>query len=320
MLVRVDKSWNAGLAFCRFQEKLSFCKSWKELSVTSHLLCDQSFKIYFSRMLMLIFSVKTTSSVGRCLSPHQTLAVIFYQLKIRWRREDLASFFFFFHCWQTSSRTWPANTVAFDCYGCYVSYYVILLSCNVKIPVSCFFCCLREVMVLKCLCYLVLQRSHPCFCLLLGLFAKNSLHELILKKLLHARTDIWIFSWCFPPSLSSLLFSCCFASPPFLPPTHPSLCSLGWNGNDGNDRAAVQRGIASRWLRGVDQKYFMHTGVSEKPSILYHAIFTACLHNKYVLKETPVLLFLKSQICLKLKLWYRSKADLIHNILGRFTL
>lgn len=139
MLVRVDKSWNAGLAFCRFQEKLSFCKSWKELSVTSHLLCDQSFKIYFSRMLMLIFSVKTTSSVGRCLSPHQTLAVIFYQLKIRWRREDLASFFFFFHCWQTSSRTWPANTVAFDCYGCYVSYYVILLSCNVKIPVSCFF-------------------------------------------------------------------------------------------------------------------------------------------------------------------------------------
>lgn len=137
---------------------------------------------------------------------------------------------------------------------------------------------------------LTIQRSHPYFCLLLGLFAKNSLHELILKKLLHVGTDIWIFSWRFPPSLSSLLFSRCFASPPFLPPTHPSFCSLGWNGNDGNDRAAVQRGIASRWLRGVDQKYFMQTGVSEKPSILYHAIFTECLHNENVLKETPILL------------------------------
>lgn len=104
---------------------------------------------------------KTTSSVGRCLSPHLTFGCdFFYQLK-RWR-EVLASFFLVvFQPFTVGRRLYEHDLLTLLCMTVMAVVFLImsslLLSCNVKIPDSWVFFCLRELMVLKCLCYLVLS-------------------------------------------------------------------------------------------------------------------------------------------------------------------
>ena len=100
---------------------------------------------------------------------------------------------------------------------------------------------------------------------------------------------------CSPHVFLPRSLPCCFLS--VLTPSQPSPILVSLAGGKMvmtimTRLLCVQRGIASRWLKVVDQKYSLQNVVSEKPSVLHHAIFTICLHNKCVLEETGCLIHL----------------------------
>lgn len=132
----------------------------------------------------------------------------------------------------------------------------------------------------------MIQCSHPHFWPLLDFFQFAKTKPILQKLLCQDRhLDVLIFFFI---SLFPVVFL--LLCSPFLPLSPiPVSVAGGKMVMPVMTRLLCTEGLQVVDLQRSDQKYSAQNVVSEKPSILHHAIFTICLHNKFILEETGCL-------------------------------